>query len=76
MRIIFYGHFTLMSFSCYGLVVYNEDLRAFRAGRVYIVLVVLAWGACPPDDCCLADLDLNGAVDIDDIVAVVLAFDL
>ncbi len=37
----FYFCFALMSFSAYGLIVHHQDRGAFRAGRVYIVLVVL-----------------------------------
>ena len=37
---LFYVGFALMSFASYGLVVFNRDNEALRAGRVYIVLVV------------------------------------
>ena len=37
----FYLGFTLMSFAAYGLVVFNGDVAALRAGRVYIGLVVV-----------------------------------
>ena len=37
----FYLFFTLMSFASYGLVVFKGDGEAFRAGLVYIVLVVI-----------------------------------
>lgn len=37
----FYFGFTLMSFAAYGLVVFNGDVAALRAGRVYIMLVVV-----------------------------------
>lgn len=39
--VLFYTLFTLMSFASYGLVVFDRSQEAFRAGRVYIVLVVL-----------------------------------
>ncbi len=37
----FYSFFALMSFASYGLVVYNRDEEAIRAGRIYLVLVVV-----------------------------------
>ena len=37
----FYLCFTLMSFASYGLVVFKANTEAFRAGLVYIVLVVV-----------------------------------
>jgi formate hydrogenlyase subunit 3/multisubunit Na+/H+ antiporter MnhD subunit len=37
----FYVFFALMSFASYGLVVHNSDAEALRAGRVYMVLVVI-----------------------------------
>lgn len=37
----FYLFFALMSFASYGLVVYNRDEEAIRAGRIYLVLVVV-----------------------------------
>lgn len=37
----FYVLFALMSFSSYGLVVHAGDGAAYRAGRIYVVLVVL-----------------------------------
>jgi multicomponent Na+:H+ antiporter subunit D len=37
----FYVFFALMSFASYGLVVHNGDADALRAGRVYMVLVVV-----------------------------------
>ncbi|QOP42988.1 hypothetical protein FJR45_03085 [Sulfurimonas sediminis] len=37
----FYLFFTLMSLASYGLVVFNRDNKAFHAGLVYIVLVVI-----------------------------------
>lgn len=37
----FYLFFALMSFASYGLVVYNRDEEAIRAGRVYMILVVV-----------------------------------
>jgi formate hydrogenlyase subunit 3/multisubunit Na+/H+ antiporter MnhD subunit len=37
----FYVFFALMSFASYGLVVHNGDAEALRAGRVYMVLVVI-----------------------------------
>ena len=39
--VLFYTLFTLMSFASYGLVVFDRSQEALRAGRVYIVLVVL-----------------------------------
>ena len=37
----FYLFFALMSFASYGLVVHERSVEALRAGRVYIVLVVI-----------------------------------
>ncbi|WP_041787294.1 complex I subunit 5 family protein [Rhodomicrobium vannielii] len=37
----FYLGFALMSFAAYGLVIFDSNAAAFRAGRVYILLVVL-----------------------------------
>jgi len=37
----FYAGFALMSFSSYGLIVYRGNAEAFRAGRIYLCLVVL-----------------------------------
>ena len=37
----FYVFFALMSFASYGLVVHNGDADALRAGRIYMVLVVV-----------------------------------
>lgn len=37
----FYSFFALMSFSAYGLVTHYRTKEAFRAGRVYLYLVVL-----------------------------------
>jgi formate hydrogenlyase subunit 3/multisubunit Na+/H+ antiporter MnhD subunit len=37
----FYFSFSLMSFAAYGLVVFKGDVAALRAGRVYIILVVI-----------------------------------
>ena len=37
----FYVCFALMSFASYGLVVFNGSEEAIRAGRVYIVLVII-----------------------------------
>ncbi len=37
----FYLGFTLMSFAAYGLIVFSGGVPALRAGRVYIVLVVV-----------------------------------
>ncbi len=37
----FYLGFALMSFAAYGLVIFNGTPAALRAGRVYIILVVL-----------------------------------
>jgi len=39
--VIFYTFFTLMSFASYGLVIHERTLEALRAGRIYIVLVVV-----------------------------------
>ena len=39
--ILFYTFFTLMSFSSYALVVFDRTADAFRAGRIYIILVVV-----------------------------------
>jgi len=39
--IIFYSFFALMSFASYGLVVHDRTPEAFRAGGVYIILVVV-----------------------------------
>ena len=39
--VLFYTFFALMSFSSYGLVVFERTPEALRAGRVYIVLVVV-----------------------------------
>jgi len=38
---VFFTFFTLMSFASYGLVVHERTLEALRAGKVYIVLVVV-----------------------------------
>lgn len=37
----FYLFFTVMSFAAYGLVVNDGSERAYRAGRVYLILVVI-----------------------------------
>ncbi|MDP1560849.1 MAG: proton-conducting transporter membrane subunit [Pirellulaceae bacterium] len=37
----FYLFFALMSFSSYGLIVHHGDAEAIRAGRIYMVLVVI-----------------------------------
>ncbi|MGB3212206.1 MAG: complex I subunit 5 family protein [Desulforhopalus sp.] len=37
----FYLFFALMSFASYGLVIHERSIEALRAGRVYIVLVVV-----------------------------------
>lgn len=37
----FYLFFTLMSFASYGLVVHEQSNKALRAGRIYMVLVVV-----------------------------------
>ena len=37
----FYLFFALMSFASYGLVVHERSIEALRAGRIYIVLVVI-----------------------------------
>lgn len=39
--VTFYLFFALMSFSSYGLVVHDRSATALRAGRVYLVLVVV-----------------------------------
>jgi len=39
--VLFYTYFALMSFASYGLVVFERSLESFRAGRVYIVMVVV-----------------------------------
>jgi formate hydrogenlyase subunit 3/multisubunit Na+/H+ antiporter MnhD subunit len=39
--VLFYVCFALMSFASYGLVVFTADREAVRAGRVYIVLVIV-----------------------------------
>jgi len=39
--IIFYSFFALMSFASYGLVIHDRSSEALRAGRVYIILVVV-----------------------------------
>lgn len=39
--VLFYTFFALMSFSSYGLVVFDRTAEALRAGRIYIILVVL-----------------------------------
>lgn len=38
----FYFGYALMSFAAYGLVVFANTAAAFRAGRIYIVLIVLS----------------------------------
>jgi len=38
----FYLGFSLMGFAAYGLVIYNRDPEALRAGRVYLVMTLLA----------------------------------
>jgi formate hydrogenlyase subunit 3/multisubunit Na+/H+ antiporter MnhD subunit len=37
----FYIFFALMSFSSYGLVIHERSIEALRAGRIYIILVVI-----------------------------------
>lgn len=37
----FYLFFILMSFAAYGMIVHDDTPRAFRAGRVYLVFVVI-----------------------------------
>ncbi|MGF1470659.1 MAG: complex I subunit 5 family protein [Rubrobacteraceae bacterium] len=37
----FYLFFILMSFAAYGMIVHDRTPRAFRAGRVYVVFVVI-----------------------------------
>ncbi len=39
--VIFYAFFGLMSFASFGLVIYERTPEALRAGRVYIILVVV-----------------------------------
>lgn len=39
--VIFYTFFALMSFASYGLVIHERTSEALRAGRIYIVLVVV-----------------------------------
>lgn len=39
--ISFYIFFTLMSFSAYGLIIHDETSSALRAGRIYLVLVIV-----------------------------------
>jgi len=39
--VLYYVCFALMSFASYGLVVFNADREAVRAGRVYIALVIV-----------------------------------
>ncbi len=39
--VLFYTFFALMSFASYGLVVFERSPEALRAGRVYIVMVVV-----------------------------------
>jgi formate hydrogenlyase subunit 3/multisubunit Na+/H+ antiporter MnhD subunit len=38
----FYLGFTLMGLASYGLIIYNRDPAALRAGRVYLVMTLLA----------------------------------
>lgn len=38
---VFYAFFAVMSFASYGLVVHDRTSEALRAGRIYIVLVVV-----------------------------------
>jgi formate hydrogenlyase subunit 3/multisubunit Na+/H+ antiporter MnhD subunit len=38
----FYLGFSLMGFAAYGLVIYNRDPEALRAGRIYLVMTLLA----------------------------------
>lgn len=38
---VFYTFFALMSFASYGLVVFEGTAEALRAGRIYIILVVI-----------------------------------
>ena len=37
----FYLFFTLMSFASYGLVIHERSIAALRAGRIYIILVLI-----------------------------------
>ena len=37
----FYASFAMMSFASYGLIVHNKNAEADRAGRIYIIMVVL-----------------------------------
>ncbi len=39
--VVFYTLFALMSFASYGLVVHTRSREALRAGRIYIILVVV-----------------------------------
>src|SRR5690606_1078662 len=39
--VTFYALFSLLSLAAYGLVVHDGTTRAFRAGRVYLVLAVI-----------------------------------
>jgi hydrogenase-4 component B len=38
----FYLGFSLMGFAAYGLIIYNRDSAALRAGRIYLVMTLLA----------------------------------
>ncbi len=40
--LMFFTFFTLMSLASYGLVVHNRGVEALRAGRIYIILVIVA----------------------------------
>ncbi|PHS34608.1 MAG: NADH/ubiquinone/plastoquinone (complex I) [Sulfurovum sp.] len=39
--VLFYTFFTLMSLASYGLVVHSKSIEALRAGRIYIILVII-----------------------------------
>jgi len=39
--VLFYTFFSLMSLASYGLVVHSESTEALRAGRIYIILVII-----------------------------------
>ena len=39
--LLFYAFFSLMSLASYGLVVHSKSAEALRAGRIYIILVII-----------------------------------
>lgn len=39
--LLFYTFYTLMSLTSYGLVVHSKSIEALRAGRIYIILVII-----------------------------------